>query len=145
MRRRAGLLAAALAATQLAACGQLLFRQSDRLEMLAPANYSKVREPLILRWAARDFSAPADGAFAVFVDRDPMPPGETLDYFAPDDREGIHVLDATQLRIEVLAPLVGVDPAEQNHHAVTVVMLDRSGRRLGEYAGFTEFNVVRGP
>lgn len=143
--RRWAMVALAVAGLQTAACGQFLFRQSDRLQVLSPRNYSTVSEPLTIRWVARDFQAPQDGSFAVFVDRDPMPPGETLDYFARDDREGIHVLDVAQLRIDVFAPLVGVDPAEQNHHDVTVVLLDRGGHRVGEYAGFTEFNVVRGP
>jgi hypothetical protein len=137
------LAAVAMATLLSSACGQYLFQQSDRLEIVQPKIYSTVREPLTLAWRAHDFQAPRDGSFVVFVDRDPMPPGESLDYFARDDREGIHVLDATTLSLGVLTQRVGVDPAERNHHDVTVVLVDRSGRRVGEYAGFTEFTVVR--
>jgi hypothetical protein len=136
---------AALAALQLTGCEQYLFRQSDRIQVVSPQTYSTVREPLTIRWQARDFTPPQDGSFAVFVDRDPMPPGESLDYFSRQDRDRIHVLDQTWLHIDLLSPQVGVDPAEQHHHDVTIVLLDSRGDRIGEYAGFTEFNVVRGP
>lgn len=145
MRRVALLTLAALAALQLTGCEQYLFRQSDRVQITTPQIYTTVREPLIIRWQAQDFAAPQDGSFAVFIDRDPMPPGDTLSDFPLNERDGIHVLDQTSLHIDVLPAQVGVDPAEQNHHDVTVVLLDRQGHRIGEYAGFTEFTVTRGP
>jgi hypothetical protein len=145
MRRAAALVLAALAALQLTGCEQYLFQQSDRVQIVSPQIYSTVPEPLTIHWQTKGFSAPGDGSFAVFVDRDPMPPGESLNYFGQQDRDGIHVLTATSLHIDVLSQQVGVDPAERNHHDVTVVLLDSSGHRIGEYAGFTEFNVVRGP
>ena len=119
------------------ACQPLLFRQDHRVAILSPAIYSTVGEPLTITWVVKDFSAPADGKFAVFMDRDPMPPGESIDYFDPGNRDSIFVLSASRLRIDLLNPQVGVDPAEINHHMVTVVLLDRSGRRIGEEAGFT--------
>jgi len=124
MRRALALLGAMALATQLSACQGYLFRQSDRLTITSPANHATVHEPLTITWQAHEFSAPQDGRFAVFVDRD-----------------GIYVLDTTSLHIDVLSPLSGVDPAEQNHHDVTVVLLDTQGNRMGEYAGFAEFNV----
>ena len=136
---------AGLLALPLAGCEQYLFQQSNRIQVVTPQNFSTVREPLTIRWQVQNFVTPRDGTFAVFVDRDPMPPGESLDDFAPHDRDGIHVLNATSLHIDVLPQQVGVDPAEQNHHDVTVVLLDGSGHRIGEYAGFTEFTVARGP
>lgn len=125
----------------LSGCGDYLFRQSDRVTVQYPGIYSTVAAPLTIRWAARDFQAPAGGHFAVFIDRDPMPPGEGIDYFAPVDRENIWVLDQSSLKVEHFRRRAGVDAAEQDHHDVTVVLLDASGRRVGEYAGFTEFNV----
>jgi hypothetical protein len=112
--------------------------------MAYPADHATVPEPLTVRWTATDFSAPRDGSFAVFVDRDPMPPGASLADFAPHDRDGIHVVDTTSLRLDVLGRQVGVDPAEQDHHDVTVVLLDRQGHRIGEYAAYSEFTVQRG-
>lgn len=130
-------------ALPLTGCGPYLFRQSDRVAITYPVIYSTVREPLTIRWRASDFSAPADGHFALFIDRDPMPPGSGIDYFDSRDRDGIHVLDASSFHVDVMARQVGVDPAEQDHHDVTVVLLDRDGKRLGEYAAFTEFTVRR--
>ena len=141
-RRRWARLCLLLVLFQLTACQQYLFRQSDRLQITYPQIYSTVSQPLVIRWQARDFEAPRDGTFAVFIDRDPMPPGETLDYFDPKDRTGIITLSDTSYHVDVLTRRVGVDPAEQDHHDVTVVMLDSGGHRLGEYAGFTEFNVT---
>jgi hypothetical protein len=141
MRRAFAFLVCAVSAALLTGCQSYLFRQSDRLVMVAPQSSTTVREPLTIRWQAHDFSAPDDGRFAVFVDRDPMPPGEGLGHFAPLDRQGIYVLDATSLHLAALSPQSGVDPAEQNHHDVTVVLLDRNGNRIGEYAAFTEFTV----
>lgn len=144
MPRARAALAIALLAPMLAGCGPYLFRQSDRLQITSPQNNSTVRQPLTVRWSAQDFSAPRDGRFAVFVDRDPMGAGGNINDYAPSDRGGIYLVAATSLKLTLLTPLAGVDPAEQNHHDVTVVMLDRSGARIGEYAAFTEFTVTRG-
>jgi hypothetical protein len=143
MQRLRASIALLLLAPLLAGCGPYLFRQSDRLQITAPQNFSTVRQPLTVRWTAQDFSAPRDGRFAVFVDRDPMGAGGNIGNYTPQDRAGIYVVDGTSLRLGLLIPLAGVDPAEQNHHDVTVVMLDRGGSRIGEYAGFAEFTVVR--
>ena len=144
MQRARAALAIALLGPALAGCGPYLFRQSDRLQITAPASNSTVHQPLTIRWSAQDFTAPRDGRFAVFVDRDPMGAGGNIADYERDDRAGVYVVDGTSLHLNLLTPLVGVDPAEQNHHDVTVVMLDRNGDRIGEYAAFAEFTVERG-
>lgn len=143
MQRLRASIALLVLAPLLAGCGPYLFRQSDRLQITAPQSFTTVHQPLTIRWTAQDFSAPRDGRFAVFVDRDPMSPGGNIGDYAPQDRGGIYVVEGTSLQLKLLTPLAGVDPAEQNHHDVTVVMLDRGGSRIGEYAGFTEFTLVR--
>ena len=111
------------------------------MKVTYPAIYSSVKEPLTIQWHVNGTGA-ADGTrFAVFLDRDPMPPGEGIDYFDSRDREGIWLLDRTTLHLDVLSRRPGVDPAEQDHHDVTVVLLDRAGKRVGEDAGFSEFNI----
>jgi hypothetical protein len=144
-RLRASIALAILAAAPLlSGCGPYLFRQSDRLQITAPQDHATaVRQPLTIRWRAQDFSAPRDGRFAVFVDRDPMGAGGNIADYAPGERAGIYLVDTTSLRLGLLTPLAGVDPAEQDHHDVTVVMLDRGGSRIGEYAAFAEFTVSR--
>lgn len=143
---RARLLALTLlttAALLLSGCGPYLFRQSNRVTVTYPAIHSTVTQPLSIQWQAAGFSPPRDGHYAVFLDRDPMPPGSGLGYFDRNDRDGIWVLDGTSLRVDVFRRLAGVDPSEQDHHDVTVVLLDSSGNRVGEYAGFTEFTIRR--
>ncbi len=137
-------MAALFVAATVSGCGPYLFRQSDRVQIATPANHATVREPVTVAWDVKEFAPPRDGSFAVFVDRDPMPAGESLGYFAAKDRDGIHVLAATSLRLDQLSRRAGVDPAEQDHHDVTVVLLDQQGRRIGEYAAYAEFTVDRG-
>ena len=144
MRRAALAVAAVFISVAVSGCGPYLFRQSDRVQIATPADHATVPEPVTVTWDVKDFAAPRDGSYAVFIDRDPMPPGESLAYFDPHDRDGIHVLTATSLRLPVLGRLAGVDPAEQDHHDVTVVLLDQQGRRIGEYAAYAEFTVDRG-
>jgi len=145
MRRGIVVVSAVLLTVQLTGCEPYLFRQSDRVQVTTPATYSSVTEPLTIRWQAQDFSPPQDGSYAVFIDRDPMPPGDNLSDFGPNDRDGIYVTRSTSLHLSLLSPQPGVDPAERNHHDVTVVLLDSQGNRIGEYAGFTEFTVSNGP
>ena len=122
----------------------LLFRNDHRVTILSPKNNAAVAEPVSVRWSAREFVAGQDGQFAVFVDRDPMPPGEGIEYFAASNRaQGVFLLNETNLTIDVFTRRTGVDPAERDHHDVTVVLLDTSGRRIGESAGFVEFRIKR--
>lgn len=139
MRR---LLALAVALVVLPACGGKLFRNDHRIEILQPRKYATVDQPLTVRWQAKDFAAPDDGHFLVLVDRDPMPPGETLTYFRRN-RLDIYQVDATTFTVDVFTPHVGANSTERNRHDVTVVLLDRDGRRIGESAGFVEFTVRR--
>ena len=139
MQRMVGALAAVVVLT---GCGPYLFRQSDRVTVTSPVVYSTTRNPVTVTWTAQDFTAPADGRFAVFVDRDPISPGDNIDEYTTQQRAGIYVVDTTSLKLGVLGQVTGVDPAEANHHDVTVVLLDTSGNRIGEYAGFTEFTLT---
>ena len=143
MQRLRASIALLLLAPLLAGCGPYLFRQSDRLQIVTPQNNGSVHQPVTIRWRAQDFNPPQDGRFAVFVDRDPMTAGGNIGDYTAQERAGIYLVDTTSVRLSLLTPLSGVDPAEQNHHDVTVVMLDRNGSRIGEYAGFAEFTVVR--
>lgn len=122
----------------------LLFKNDHRITILYPENHSSVKEPVKIEWKARDFTPGTDGRFAVFIDRDPMPPGESIDHFPFAQRtQGIFILDAYSLEVELFTRRSGVDSAERDHHDVTVVIVDKRGRRLGETAGFTEFTVIR--
>lgn len=120
----------------------MLFRQDHRINIAYPGDFATVGQPLTIRWSARGFNAPVDGSYAVFVDRDPMPPGETVASFDRDSRHrNIYVLKSPRLTIAHLDPNAGGSDAERNHHDITVVLLDSAGRRVGESAGFVQFTV----
>ena len=123
-------------------CGPLLFRQDHRLTIQSPSDRSTVRAPLTIHWTARNFTPPTDGRFAVFLDRDPQPPGDSLDYFPKAQRTmGIFVVSSTSLRIDTFQRDFSLPKADQNRHDVTVILLDRNGRRVGESAAFAQFKV----
>jgi hypothetical protein len=156
-----GLLAAGLAIV-VSGCGltqleNLNFRVDDRLHITAPQARALVRQPITVTWTIDDFtiqapgSAPPDrdaGYFALFVDRPPVKPGQTLDAIASGDRpcqidpkcpdasslrdHDVYTTTKTSLRIPLIPN--GVDDDEILRHSITIVLLDTSGRRIGESA-----------
>ena len=121
---------------------QLLFRNDHRITIVSPGDFSNVKAPVTIHWVTRQFT-PADGHFEVFLDRDPQPPGESLHYFAGESTQFIWSTDQTTFRIPYF-PIA--DPnapkEEQVHHTVTVILVDSTGRRVGETSGFVEFNLT---
>lgn len=133
----------------------LAFRQDTRLEFTEPSDGATVQLPTTISWTMRDFAVRSKqstgGSFAVFIDVQPMPPGETLAWFARNDtvcaerpgcpgpkylaRQGVYETTLTNLRLKGL-PL---ESATKEHHDVTVVLLDEDGRRIGEISYYTAF------
>jgi hypothetical protein len=150
VRRLAAVLLLALAP----ACGVegLNFVQDERVTITAPRDRAEVSLPVTLRWSARDF----DGTYAVFVDRAPVPPGQTLAWLARDDElceqtvgcpneawfadRDVYATSSTQLTIDDLPDLT--DGERRDFHEASVVLLDRDGRRVGEAAFTVEFQVA---
>jgi hypothetical protein len=155
------LLAAALAAAAvlLTSCGgsHYAFKQDKRIDIVAPADRAKVRLPIDIRWRTNGLPvSPAAGPFfAVFVDREPTRPGQSLAVLADDDcrrrpgcpdvayLEGRHVLvtDRTQVRLDTVPRRTAGGSTDRAHQA-TVVLIDREGRRVGEGFWTVEFRVV---
>lgn len=145
----------------------LNFLEDTRVQIVAPGDREQVALPLTLEWDVTDFSiagpdeigAPdADaGYFGIFFDRSPPPPGEPLSWLARDDgscvaargcpdaewfeQRRIYTTTDTSFIIDQL-PARSDDRRE--FHEVTIVLLDPSGRRIGESAFAVEFEVVRG-
>lgn len=112
--------------------------------------------PFTLDWTARDFN----GDFAIFFDRSPMRPGQTLRALVPEDDECrtepgcpdaawladhfmyVYVTSDTSLEVDRL-PDGRVNDRDKDRHDVTIVLLDDAGRRVGESAFTTEFIVER--
>ncbi len=144
---------------------RLQFTNDDRLSFDAPQARAQVKVPLTIRWSMRDFDAvgldgsndDGKGAFAVFIDRAPMPVGKDLTWFGKDDpgcerdprcpdeaylaERGVHLTTVTSLTLDVL-PRVGAGVGDEQHY-VNVVLLDGTGRRIGESAWYQPFTFPR--
>ena len=155
--------ALALVAIVACACGftdmqNLAFRVDNRLHFVSPPARALVATPITVRWRMSGFtverpgSAPPTrdaGYFAVFVDRAPIRPGDTMRSVAKGDEEclhqrgcpgpdylrfrGIYTTTADQVTVTAIPPLAGDNEMIQLH-SVTVVLMDTSGHRIGEYA-----------
>lgn len=146
----------------------LAFRVDDRLTFVSPEDRSTVTLPVVLDWEVRDFDVvdPGEpvrrhaGYFAVFVDRAPMPPNESLSWLArkdtscreadgcPDEEylntRGVYTTTETELVLEQLPRTTDREDRKERHRAV-VVLLDSAGHRIGESAFEVAFDVERSP
>jgi len=170
-RHRTGMTLVLVLAVVGSACSTsgLQFREDERVDIVAPRYREKVALPLTIEWEVRGFeiTGPTEqarddaGYFAVLIDAEPPPPGETLDYYGRDDTScrpeagcpdqqylatrGVHTTTGTQLLVERLAPAPGVDVSrgDPDRHEVTIILLDGRGRRIGESVWNQPFEVVR--
>ena len=165
------LLAAAVVASGCAVHG-LAFRTDDRVSIKAPSNESTVSLPVTLRWTVKSLpgigqSLPGIGQpgagrptkFAVFVDRQPMRPGQTFRSVVDDQckqtpgcpdpswlaQRYIFTTTDTTLRLDgVPADNQGNRFGRGHGHEATIVLVDDAGRRIGEAAYAVDF-FVKGP
>lgn len=158
---------AAVTSLALTGCqlGQLQFRADHRLAFQAPASRAKVTVPLTVSWSMRDFDPRGldgshdkhEGAFAVFVDRAPMPVGKDLRWLARDDQgctrdprcpgaqyladRGVYVTTGTSVTLSALP--AAPDGVGDEQHYVNVVLVDGTGHRIGESAWYRPFQSKR--
>lgn len=119
-----------------------LFRNDHRVAIDSPTSFATVSQPFVVRWTAHDFQAPRDGRFAVLFDLAPPPPGGTLDDIPPLQRRFIRVVDSTEVEAPTFTKDTSTTGPLQDHHEVTVILLDPEGRRISETAGFVEFDLT---
>lgn len=95
----------------------------------------------------------------MFVDVTPQPPGEGLEYFFQKDpscrsaiscltptylgQRGVFQTSETNFKIEIIAKRFEVPKDQQDWHEVTVVLLDGSGRRIGESGDWVTLKLKR--
>lgn len=164
-RRLLASVAAVLLTGLLSSCGithlqDLNFRVDNRLHFTMPKARTLVHPPLTVRWTMRDFtiaaphSAPPSrtaGYFAVFVDRAPIRPEQTMKAVAhslgdrscelnpacPDEsyleQHQIYTTTAESLTLDQI-PSLTTDQEKVQLHTITVVLMDTSGHRIGESA-----------
>lgn len=138
------LLVVALGAASVTAsgCGDgYLYRNDHRVTIESPGSFASVAQRFTVRWTARDFQAPRDGRYAVLFDLAPPGPGDTLGDIPPVERPFVKVVDDTQVQAPFFVPDSNATGPLQDHHEVTVILLDPQGRRISETAGFVEFDV----
>ena len=144
------------------------FTEDDRVTIVSPTDRSTVQQPVVVEWDFTDFvvtgpdevDSDEHGYFAVFVDRNPVPPRKMLSSIADDDlscrrtpdcpdetylnRKGVFTRTESELE---LPPLVDTRPRERpessDWHEVTVVLVSPVGRRIGESAFSVRFVVDR--
>ncbi|HZT64350.1 MAG TPA: hypothetical protein VFA11_01035 [Acidimicrobiales bacterium] len=164
----AALMAIALGAS---ACGlthmqDLRFRVDERLHFVAPPDRALVAAPLTVRWTIKQFRVEAPGSapptpdagyFAVFVDRQPVRPDQTMRAVAANDEQCLHqrgcpdpaylaarqiyTTTDTHLTIPQIPPLAGTERVQL--HAIVVVLMDTSGHRIGESAWELDLRMQR--
>jgi hypothetical protein len=138
----------------------IALRTDERLEIRTPGDRDKVRLPLELTWESEVRLDRPSGprGYAVFLDREPMRPGRTLRTLMDDVCErtpgcpdvtylaerDIYVTNGNSVVIDRLP-----DTRPQNRtgardqHEAVIVLIDDSGRRIGESAFAVEFFVER--
>jgi hypothetical protein len=156
---RLALVAVALLA--LPACGfrGLSFVQDERVDITQPGDRDEVDLPLRVAWTVEDFPVgPGKGSFGVLVDRTPPRPGRTLSWLFRGDaackgtsaslcaepdflsQRNVFQTTARSHTIAQVSRLAGSQSGRQ-FHEVTIVLLDESGRRVGEGAWSAQFEV----
>ena len=130
------------------------------MDIIAPDDRSKVDLPVTVRWTVEDFAVgDGEGSFAVAVDATPPRSGQSLpDMFRKSTtcrgeagrrlcaspeylaQRGLYRTTDTAFTIQRVAKLSGND-RRREFHEITVVLLDRDGRRAGEGAWSVQFSV----
>lgn len=120
----------------------LLFVNSHLLSITSPTNYSVQHLPVTLRFTVNS-TGHQPAAFAVFLDRQPMPPEQTVRHFAADDRLGITVTTHRTVVYRTMQRRTDAAAGEQDHHEIVVVALDSAGRRSDESFAYVDFTLER--
>lgn len=143
----------------------LQFRNDDRLHFTSPHSRALVKAPFTVSWSMKDFTATGldgftgshSGAYAVFVDRAPMPVGRNLKWLARNDAgckrdprcpdaaylsdRGVYVTTHTSITLDQLP--AAPDGVGDEQHYVNVILIDGTGHRIGESAWYLPFHSKR--
>lgn len=147
----------------LSGCGlthpqNLNFRVDNRFEFVSPEARALVKQPLTVSWTMKDFTVAAKGSqspstdagyFAIFVDRSPIKPGETMKAVAKGDRvcerspdcpnkgyleqHEVYETTGTSFTLPRIPNVTGNKETVQVH-SITIILLDTGGHRIGESA-----------
>jgi hypothetical protein len=170
-RPRARLLAGAgalLSALLVGGCGlsNLQFTKDNRLHFVSPRSRQLVGTPVTLNWTISGFRAekqgssppsPDAGYFAIFVDRAPVKPGQTLlsladkscrqtaGCFNPEylAERNVYTTTSDSLTIDQVPALNSYENVQV--HEATIVLMNTAGQRIGESAWYLDFRLRSKP
>ena len=151
----------------LSACdvSRLQFKNDHRLTFETPKTRQKVTVPFTISWSMKDFdptgldgtSNKTSGVFAVFLDSAPMPVGKDIKWIGHSDTsckrdprcpnaeylasKGVYITKDTSVSIDTL-PTARAGVGDEEHY-VNVVLLDGTGKRIGETGWYREFRSKR--
>ncbi len=164
---RGPLLLVVLCSLALSGCraDRLSFRSDVPVSIESPAHRERVSLPMQValttteRLVQRQRTQPSRALFAVFVDQEPMPVGENLEWVARDDdscrdtpdcpdlgylnARAIFVTSSTSVRVDTVLTSPRGRELSEGLHRMVVVLLDADGRRQGEPVASREFFVEK--
>lgn len=138
------------------------FIRDERIRIVQPRDRSIVTLPVSLRWEIRDFAVTGKdrqgssegGYFAVFVDRPPIPPKATLEWYVQQNEScgdspcgsienlaDVYTTEETSLELHRLRAVRERGGVER--HEVVIVLMDGAGARMGESAFHVRFGFER--
>jgi hypothetical protein len=137
----------------------LTFRPDKRLSMVSPDEEEEVPLPVTVKWKSEDFPLTDGNQFGVFVDTSIPSPGDILrvrlctrlaelppqpgDFrgICKDQREQISFTTKHSATFKCFEPHFNRGKRRMNDHTVTVILLDKDLRRVGEAAAEVMFRV----
>lgn len=169
LRRLVAAAAGTILVTSSAGCATSLhgleFHNDNRMKITYPHENELVKTPFTLQWTMRDFTVAGPGHgpvedhtgyFAVFVDRSPVKPGQTLAAIFKNTpscqqsascltkpflaQQQVYVTTADHVRLQSVADLLSNKQSTQFHTA-TVILLNTAGERISESAWSVEFRM----
>ena len=142
----------------------LQFETDNRLSIISPRQGELIGLPLTLGWTVEDFTIDGEGPgpvsrdsgyFAIFVDRAPVRPGQSLRAVASGDYQcrhtpgcpnpsyladrGVFTTTVTSFTLTTVARLNNYQKV-QLHEAV-IVLMNSAGQRIGESAWYVDFRL----
>jgi hypothetical protein len=142
------------------------FRTDKRLSFVEPHSREQVKLPVHLAWAIKDFTVASPGSqppsksagyFAIFVDRVPIKPGQSMRSVANGDsfcesnpkcpgrgylaERQIYTTTNTSYVLRNVLPIANNNERVQLHAAV-VVLMNTAGDRIGESSWEIDFRTV---
>jgi hypothetical protein len=116
------------------------FHRQSALRIIEPIEGDFAEAPLTIRWESPDTAVKR---FAVFVDRPPLAPGQSVDTLEVQEREGVFPTTETEFVLEFVAPRDTSVEARRDLHQITVVGLASDGKRIDDSSTSIKLTVVQ--